>query len=193
MNNKTFADDETRIATPLGQVTILALSADRIVISTKGWGRERPVRVRGQSVRVEFDLCQRGGRWKLSEHSFTRIGRMSDLRSLPARSQASVIRAIVPSAAAWAQAHPEVMRRADREAFTANHRGLYQEELPSLAEHLQSQAQILAWHADFHTLAAADPNVYGRIEELADTLRAVATDVSGLSQEIGSISYAPAA
>jgi hypothetical protein len=187
------AESEIRIATPLGQVTILALAANRIVISTQGRGRERPLLVRGRRVRAEFELHYRGGRWKLCEQSFMCIGRMSDLRSLPARSQARVIRAIVPAVTAWAEAHPKIMRRADVEAFAANHKGLYRGELPSLAEHLESQAQILAWHVDFRTLAAANPKVYSRIEEMAGALRTIAVDVVGLSKDLKAVRYAQAA
>jgi hypothetical protein len=182
-----YHDSSERIPTPYGRVTLEAVTQERIDITTRYQQRDRPLRMGGRSIRISLELRYRAGRWKLCEMGSMFI-KTADGRSLSARSQARLVRAIVPAVAAWAQAHPDVLRRADRQMFAINHRGM-QHELPSLAASLNDEAQILTYGVEFRSLADADRRIYDRMIQIADALRAIAGHVSAFSKTVKTVRY----
>jgi hypothetical protein len=182
----------TWIQTPFGSLTLIASTTDRITISTGcyfGRRRERLLRVRGRSVRAEFDLRLRAGAWKVIDHSLFRVlFETADGHAIPAATRALIIRVIIPIATEWAAAHSDVLLRAEEETFQANHNGLLR-ELPELAEDLEGQAQMLAWNVEFRVLAGADRGLYKRMERISAAFRVVAAHVAALTQDIQNTKY----
>jgi hypothetical protein len=179
----------TGIETPFGNLTLIASTGERIVVSTSGRGRERPLQVSGCNILAEFELRLRAGKWTVSEDNFFSIlFETADGHRVPASTQARVIRAIVPVVTKWAAAHPAVLLRAEEETFRYNHNGLCQ-ELPDLAECLEGQAQKLVVAVELRALAGADRGLYNRMLRISAALRVVVAHVAALSEDVKSVQY----
>jgi hypothetical protein len=178
------------LITRFGKVHVEVVDSIRCYVRTGH--RKRGLLVGDERFYVDFYLIWDNAQgWHLDPFSYTFDGRDKVARAdVRARIVCAVINEVVPWLASIP--HKEIVR-AEFLLFRHNKRCTLRSELPDLVGTLEYEPGLMELWAESRGLAGANEMVYGRIRQIAKTLRATIDQVDQLRRQVRATPFRPIA